>query len=128
MLVELGLVEQRDEGRFLTLSRGRGVRGHCPAPATDFLVTASWTTRFANEHDPQHLASAVLVAKANVSAFEILWLLKFIILNRLVAQIADTEPGAEVRSAAQGRGRPGDAGQVGAEGAYGPRPCTGKNR
>ena len=32
---------------------------------------------------------------ANVAAFGILWLLKFIILNRLFAQIADAEVGVE---------------------------------
>ncbi len=59
------------------------------------LVTASWAHDYANAHHLHHLARTVLVAAANVSAFGILWLFKFIILNRLFAQIADAELGAE---------------------------------
>lgn len=66
------------------------------------LVTASWAHRFANEHDLHHLARTVLVVGANISAFGILWFLKFIILNRLFAQIADAELGAEEGSAPGG--------------------------
>ena len=53
--------------------------------------------------------------RANVSAFGILWLLKFIILNRSFAQIADTEPGAELRSA------PGLRSGLRKQGRLGPR-------
>jgi putative flippase GtrA len=59
------------------------------------LLTASWAHNYADAHHLQHLARTALVVVANVSAFGILWLLKFIILNRLFAQIADAEVGAE---------------------------------
>jgi putative flippase GtrA len=59
------------------------------------LLTATWAHDFATAHDLHHLARTVLVVGANVGAFGILWLLKFIILNRLFAEIADAEVGAE---------------------------------
>ncbi len=58
------------------------------------LFTATLAHNFANEHHLHHLARTVLVVGANVAAFGILWLLKFIILNRLFTQIADAEVGA----------------------------------
>ena len=59
------------------------------------LVTAQLAHNFADTHHLQHLARTVLVVGANVAAFGILWLVKFMILNRLFAQIADAEIGAE---------------------------------
>jgi putative flippase GtrA len=59
------------------------------------LFTASLARNFADAHHLQHLARTVLVVGANIAAFGILWLLKFIILNRLFAEIADAEVGAE---------------------------------
>jgi len=59
------------------------------------LYTASLAHDFADSHHLHHLARTALVVGANVSAFGILWLLKFLILNRLFAQIADAEVGAE---------------------------------
>ena len=59
------------------------------------LYTASLAHNFASTHHLHHLAQTVLVVGANIAAFGILWLLKFIILNRLFAQIADAEVGAE---------------------------------
>jgi hypothetical protein len=59
------------------------------------LYAASLAQGFANTHHLQHLARTVLVLGANVAAFGILWLLKFLILNRLFAEIADVEVGAE---------------------------------
>ncbi len=47
------------------------------------------------DHNLHHLARTVLVVGANVAAFGIVWLLKFIVLNRLFAQIADAELGDE---------------------------------
>ncbi len=60
------------------------------------LYTASLAQQFANTHHLHHLARTVLVVGANVAAFGILWLLKFLILNRLFAQVADAEVGKEV--------------------------------
>ena len=60
------------------------------------LFTASLAHDFADSHHLHHLARTVLVVGANVAAFGILWLLKFIILNRLFAQIADAELGVEI--------------------------------
>lgn len=43
---------------------------------------------FAAAHHLQHLAKTVLVVGANIAAFGIVWLLKFAIFNKLIAQIA----------------------------------------
>jgi putative flippase GtrA len=59
------------------------------------LYTASLARNFASAHHLHHLAQTALVVGANITAFGILWLLKFIILNRLFAQIADAEVGVE---------------------------------
>ncbi len=59
------------------------------------LYTASLAHNFADAHHLHHLARTGLVVGANIAAFGILWLLKFIILNRLFAQIAEAEVGAE---------------------------------
>ena len=57
------------------------------------LYTATLARNFADSHHLQHLGRTVLVVGANVAAFGILWLLKFLILNRLFAEIADAEVG-----------------------------------
>jgi putative flippase GtrA len=59
------------------------------------LVTASLAQHFCNTHHLQHLARTVVVVGANVAAFGILWVLKFLVFNRLFAEIADKELGAE---------------------------------
>ena len=59
------------------------------------LLTAQVARNFAEAHQLQHLTRTVLVVGANVSAFAIVWLLKFIVLNRLFAQIADVELGGD---------------------------------
>ncbi len=59
------------------------------------LYTASLAQAFANSHHLQHLARTVLVIGANVAAFGILWILKFLILNRLFTELADAEVGVE---------------------------------
>ena len=55
------------------------------------LITSSWAHNFAEAHHLHHLARTVLVVGANIAAFGVLWLLKFMILNKLFAQIADAE-------------------------------------
>ena len=55
------------------------------------LFTATMAKDFAAAHHLHHLAKTVLVVGANIAAFGILWLLKFLILNRLFAQIAEAE-------------------------------------
>ena len=50
------------------------------------LYTASLAQHFADEHHLQHLARTALVVGANIAAFGILWILKFLILNRLFAE------------------------------------------
>jgi len=62
------------------------------------LYTSSLAHNFAVQHDLPHLARTVLVVGANIAAFGILWILKFLILNRLFAQIADAEVGAEAEA------------------------------
>jgi putative flippase GtrA len=60
------------------------------------LFVAALAHDFANSHHLHHLARTVLIVGANVAAFGVLWILRFFILNRLFAQIADAEVGAEV--------------------------------
>jgi putative flippase GtrA len=67
------------------------------------LFTASLARNFANTHHLEHLARTVLVVGANITAFGILWVLKFLILNRLFAEIADAEVGAEEPETADNR-------------------------
>lgn len=59
------------------------------------LIVAGWAHDFADAHHLHHLARTLLIVGANIAAFGILWLLKLFILNRIFAQIADTEVGAE---------------------------------
>lgn len=59
------------------------------------LYTASLAHNFADAHHLQHLARTILVVGANIAAFGILWFLKFLVLNRLFAEIADAEVGAD---------------------------------
>ncbi len=58
------------------------------------LFTANLAHNFADNHHLQHLARTLLVEGANIAAFGILWVLKFLILNRLFAQIAEVELGS----------------------------------
>ncbi len=55
------------------------------------LVTATLAKDFANAHHLRHLTRTILVVGANIAAFAVVWLLKFMILNRLFAQIAEAE-------------------------------------
>ena len=55
------------------------------------LFTATLAKDFATAHHLQHLAKTVLVVGANIAAFGIVWLLKFLVLNKLFAQIAEAE-------------------------------------
>jgi putative flippase GtrA len=59
------------------------------------LFTASLAHNYAHSHNLHHLARTALVVGANVAAFGTIWLLKFMILNRLFVQIADVEVGHE---------------------------------
>jgi putative flippase GtrA len=59
------------------------------------LVTAQFAHNVADSHHLHHLARTVLVVGANIAAFGILWFLKFLILNRLFAEIADAEVGTD---------------------------------
>ena len=68
------------------------------------LYTASLAHNFADAHHLQHLARTVLVVGANIAAFGTLWILKFLILNRLFAEIADAEVGVEADSSYAGSG------------------------
>jgi putative flippase GtrA len=59
------------------------------------LFVARWAHNYAVGHHFHHLARTVLIVGANIAAFGVLWLLKLVILNRIFAQIADAEVGAE---------------------------------
>jgi len=57
-----------------------------------FAIYAATLARdFSSAHHLHHLTRTVVVVAANVGAFGIVWLLKFLILNRLFAEIADAE-------------------------------------
>lgn len=55
------------------------------------LYAATLARDFSNAHHLHHLTRTVVVVGANVAAFGIVWLLKFLILNRIFAEIADAE-------------------------------------
>ena len=101
-------------GAFLD-SGGRSCRSGSSSGTGDGL---SWSrprgqTDSSTSTTGTHPGSTVPVLRAIVSAFGILWLLKFIILNRSFAQIAVIEPEAELRSGPRAEVRFADAGQVG---------------
>ena len=62
-----------------------------------FALHGNSGANFADVHHLQHLARTVLVVGANIAAFGILWLLKFLVLNRLFVEIADVEVGEAKR-------------------------------
>jgi putative flippase GtrA len=64
------------------------------------LYTASLAHNFADAHHLHHLARTALVVGANIAAFGILWLVKFVVLNRLFSVIADAELGADAERGA----------------------------
>jgi putative flippase GtrA len=64
------------------------------------IYAATLAHNFADAHHLQHLARTVLVVGANIAAFGILWVLKFLILNRLFTEIADAEVGVEAEAEA----------------------------
>ena len=70
------------------------------------LVTSTLAHNFADSHHLHHLARTVLVVGANIAAFGILWFLKFLILNRLFAQIAEAELGRRDEAEAGEPGAP----------------------
>jgi putative flippase GtrA len=55
------------------------------------MITSTLAHNFAESHQLHHLARTILVEGANIAAFGTLWFLKFLILNRLFAEIADAE-------------------------------------
>jgi putative flippase GtrA len=85
---------------------GKGGRSHIWREIVPFFVmslsgilfalyAASLAHNFADTHHLQHLARTILVVGANIAAFGVLWFLKFLILNRLFAEIADAEVGVD---------------------------------
>jgi putative flippase GtrA len=59
------------------------------------LFTTTLAHNFADAHNLHHLARTVLLVGVNVASFGTLWFVKFLILNRLFAQIATAEVGDE---------------------------------
>jgi putative flippase GtrA len=66
------------------------------------LFTASLAHHFADAHHLHHLVRTLLVEFVNIASFGILWVFKFLILNRLFAQIPDPELAAEAGTGAPG--------------------------
>ncbi len=59
------------------------------------LLTASLAHNFSDAHDLSHVARTVVIVGANTAAFGILWILKFLILNRLFRSLpVDGETGS----------------------------------
>jgi len=65
------------------------------------LLTASLARRFSNAHHLSHLTRTLVIDGANTSAFGIIWVVKFMILNRIFQPFpvdkveVDTEPGPQ---------------------------------
>ena len=59
------------------------------------LFTASLAHHYADIHHLHHLVRTALVLFTNIASFGILWVFKFMILNRLFAQLPDVELAAE---------------------------------
>ena len=85
---------------------GKGGRSHIWREIVPFFVmslsgilfalyAASLAHNFADAHHLHHLARTILVVGANIAAFGVLWFLKFLILNRLFAELADAEVGVD---------------------------------
>jgi len=58
-------------------------------------LTSSEAHRLADAHHLHHVARTVLVDGANIAAFGVLWLVKFLFLNRVFAEIAEVEIGVD---------------------------------
>lgn len=59
------------------------------------LFTASLAHHYADVHHLHHLVRTALVLFTNIASFGILWVFKFMILNRLFAQLPDVELATE---------------------------------
>jgi putative flippase GtrA len=68
------------------------------------LFTASLARQFSDAHHLSHLARTVVVVGANTCAFGIIWVVKFLILNRIFRQLPEitgelaSDQGRESRS------------------------------
>jgi putative flippase GtrA len=60
------------------------------------LLTASLAHHFSDTHDLSHVARTVVIVGANTAAFGVLWILKFLILNRLFRSLPVTASDEEV--------------------------------
>lgn len=59
------------------------------------LFTASLAHDYATTHHLHHLIRTALVLATNIASFGILWVFKFLILNRLFAQLPEVEVATE---------------------------------
>ena len=59
------------------------------------LFTASLAHDYADAHHLHHLVRTALVLVTNIASFGILWVFKFLILNRLFAQLPEVEVATE---------------------------------
>jgi hypothetical protein len=115
------------QGHFLTLARGPAIPGDCPSPGTD---CPGHRPRGQTDSPTSTTRSRLVPRSRREGERQRLW-------DTVAAQVHHPEPviRADRRHRTWGRTevgpraevRPADAGQVGAEGAYGPRPRTGKN-
>jgi putative flippase GtrA len=65
------------------------------------LFTASLAHSYADTHHLHHLVRTALVLATNIASFGILWVFKFLILNRLFAQLPEVGDEAEVEVATE---------------------------
>lgn len=60
------------------------------------LLTASLARKFSNAHDLDHLARTVVILGANALAFGTIWIVKFVILNRIFQPIPVAKVEADI--------------------------------
>ena len=62
------------------------------------LLTASLARSFSNAHDLGHVTRTIVIVGANTAAFGIIWILKFLVLNRLFQHLPVAESDQELSS------------------------------
>jgi cell shape-determining protein MreD len=66
------------------------------------LFTASLARNFSNAHQLEHWARTIVILCANSLAFGIVWVVKFLVLNRIFQPNLATKKDADAESSPQG--------------------------
>ncbi len=67
------------------------------------LLTTSLAREFSNAHSLSHLMRTAVVIGANCCAFGIIWVVKFIVLNRIFQPLPATEVQSDIESETHGQ-------------------------